>query len=151
VETLTIEGLMAQYGRLVTGYIARRVPRREIKDISQTVWMNAFIGLPGLQDPMAVRPWLLKIAKRAIAEYYRSGRVEDSPIAKDTPTLSDFDGLLEVKEVLARLYTLSPLQSVPLLMYAMGWHTKEMERILRRRHNAIEVSMWRARKRLGER
>ena len=72
--------LYAQYGRLVHGIVLARVPRPDVDDLVQDVFLQAMQRLPGLRDPRAFGGWLAAIARNRATDYLRRApRVAEMP------------------------------------------------------------------------
>lgn len=56
---------------LVHGIILAKVPRDEVDDIVQEVFISAFQKLHTLRDKNAVSPWIASIARNRAVEFYR--------------------------------------------------------------------------------
>ncbi|MEI9936416.1 MAG: sigma-70 family RNA polymerase sigma factor [Pseudomonadota bacterium] len=52
-------------------FVARRVPRSEVDDVLQDVFLRAQRALPDLRDEERFGPWMYRIARSAIAESHR--------------------------------------------------------------------------------
>src|SRR3954453_15365404 len=50
--------LYARYGRMVHGILLARVPRSEVEDLVQDVFVKVMERLPALRDPLAFGGWL---------------------------------------------------------------------------------------------
>jgi RNA polymerase sigma-70 factor (ECF subfamily) len=73
-------GLYALYARLVHGIVLARVPRPDVDDLVQDVFMQAMQRLPSLRDPRAFGGWLSAIARnRATDHLRRAPRVTELP------------------------------------------------------------------------
>lgn len=59
------------FAPLVHGIVLARVPRDEVDDIVQEVFLSAYKSLPKLRDRNAVGAWLAIIARNNAAEFYR--------------------------------------------------------------------------------
>lgn len=59
------------FSPLVHGIILARVPRDEVEDIVQEVFISAYKNLHTIRDKNAVGAWLAMIARNSSAEYYR--------------------------------------------------------------------------------
>jgi len=59
---------------LVHGIVLARVPRDEVDDIVQDVFIAAYEKLHTLRDKNAVSPWLASIARNRAVEFYRRQR-----------------------------------------------------------------------------
>ncbi len=63
--------LYGQYARMVHGILLARVPRSEVEDLVQEVFLNAWRTLPSLRDREAVGGWLAMIARNQAVDYHR--------------------------------------------------------------------------------
>src|SRR3954447_16756647 len=72
--------LYALYGRLVHGIMLARVPRIDVDDLVQDVFVQAMQRLESLRDPHAFGGWLAAIARnRATDHLRRTPRVAEMP------------------------------------------------------------------------
>ncbi len=69
------------YGRMVHGIILARVPRAEVDDLVQDVFVLALRRLPALREVDAFGGWLAMIARNRSADYHR--RSEDTEELND--------------------------------------------------------------------
>jgi RNA polymerase sigma-70 factor (ECF subfamily) len=68
----------AEFRRQLLGFVARRLPAEaDAEDLVQEVFLKAAAKRDSLQDASRIVPWLLQIARRAIADFYR-GRSRDT-------------------------------------------------------------------------
>lgn len=66
------EALLASAGTAVERWVrARTGNAADAEDILQETYLAAFRGFPGLRDPDAFLPWILGIARRKYADWYR--------------------------------------------------------------------------------
>lgn len=63
--------LYRMFAPMVHGIILARVPRDEVEDIVQEVFISAYKSLHNLRDKNAVGAWLAMIARNNAAEFYR--------------------------------------------------------------------------------
>lgn len=63
--------LYRMFAPLVHGIILARVPRDEVEDIVQEVFISAYKKMHTIRDKNAVGAWLAMIARNSAAEYYR--------------------------------------------------------------------------------
>lgn len=63
--------LYKMFAPMVHGIILARVPRDEVDDIAQNVFLTAYKNLHNLRDKAAVGAWLAMIARNHSTEYYR--------------------------------------------------------------------------------
>lgn len=91
------------FAPMVHGIILARVPRDEVDDIVQEVFIAAYKSLHTLRDKNAVGGWLAMIARNNAAEYYRSRKLtEELP-----ETIKHHDApQAEANEILAAIRSL---------------------------------------------
>ena len=63
--------LYAGYFRMVHAVLLGRVPRRDIDDLVQDVFLTAFARLKGLREPAAFGGWLAAIARNRATDHLR--------------------------------------------------------------------------------
>jgi RNA polymerase sigma-70 factor (ECF subfamily) len=66
--------LYAAYARMVHGILLARVPRGDVEDLVQDVFLLALRRLPTLRDPAAFGGWLAMIARNRATDHHRRGR-----------------------------------------------------------------------------
>src|SRR3954464_11264687 len=66
--------LYALYAPLVHGILLARVPRAEVDDLVQDIFLHAFKKLHTLRDAAAFGPWIAMIARNRAMDFYRSSR-----------------------------------------------------------------------------
>ena len=64
--------LYEKYGRMVHGILLSRVPRAEVDDLLQDVFLLAMRRLPTLREAGAFGGWLAMIARNRATDYHRS-------------------------------------------------------------------------------
>lgn len=95
--------LYKMFAPLVHGIILARVPRDEVDDIAQEVFLTAYRKLHTLRERNAVGAWLAMIARNNAAEFYRYKK----PTEELPETLSHQDSpLAEANEILAIIRSL---------------------------------------------
>src|SRR6266576_4925344 len=62
------------YAPLVHGILLARVPRSEVDDLAQDIFLHALKKLHTLRDPKAFAPWIAMIARNRAMDFYRSSR-----------------------------------------------------------------------------
>jgi RNA polymerase sigma-70 factor, ECF subfamily len=62
------------YAPLVHGILLARVPRAEVDDLVQDIFLHAFKKLHTLRDGSAFGPWIAMIARNRAVDYYRRSR-----------------------------------------------------------------------------
>src|SRR5437660_8672140 len=66
--------LYEMYAPLVHGILLARVPRDEVDDLVQVIFLHALKKLHTLLDPNAFSPWIAIIARNRAMDFYRSSR-----------------------------------------------------------------------------
>lgn len=61
-----------RYAAMVHGIALARVPREEVDDLVQEVFIAAFRKISSLRDSAAAGPWVAAMARNRAAEHYRS-------------------------------------------------------------------------------
>lgn len=76
------------YAPLVHGILLARVPRAEVDDLVQDIFLHAFKKLHTLRDRAAFGPWIAMIARNRAVDFYRRTRetveITDDVRASDT-------------------------------------------------------------------
>jgi RNA polymerase sigma-70 factor (ECF subfamily) len=91
--------LYERYARVVHGLLLARVPRADVDDLVQDVFLAAWNRLDGLRDPAAFGGWLAMIARNRAVDFHR--RAPESVELPDT--LQAHDATAEYAEALAAL------------------------------------------------
>jgi len=95
--------LYRMFAPLVHGIILARVPRDEVDDIAQEVFLSAYKNLHNLRDRNAVGAWLGMIARNRATEFYRQAK----PTEELSEDLSRYDSpQTEAREILAAIRSL---------------------------------------------
>jgi len=95
------------YGRMVHGVLLARMPRDEVDDLVQEVFLNAMRQLGSLRAPEAFGGWLATIARNAAADARRRGRaiVELSDdVEAPEPGLAEAAAVLRLIRALPEAY-----------------------------------------------
>ena len=66
--------LYALYAPLVHGILLARVPRAEVDDLVQDIFLHAFKKLHTLRDRAAFGPWIAMIARNRAVDFHRRSR-----------------------------------------------------------------------------
>src|ERR1700704_6968736 len=67
-------GLYADYVRMVHAIVLGRVPRRDVDDLVQEVFITAYQRIRELRDPAAFGGWIATIARNRATDYLRQSR-----------------------------------------------------------------------------
>ena len=62
------------YAPLVHGILLARVPRNEVADLVQDIFLHALRKLPTLRDRAAFGPWIAMIARNRAMDFHRQSR-----------------------------------------------------------------------------
>lgn len=62
------------HARMVHGILLARVPRLEVDDLVQEVFLHAMKRLPDLREPSAFGAWLAQIARNRANDFHRASR-----------------------------------------------------------------------------
>jgi RNA polymerase sigma-70 factor (ECF subfamily) len=106
--------LYARYARMVHGILLARVPRREVDDLVQDVFLLALRRLDGLRNPEAFGPWLAMITRNRAADHFRRGPQEASELPDHLPGAPHPEG--EALAVLAAIRRLPEAYHEPLIL-----------------------------------
>ena len=66
--------LYADYSRMVHAIILGRVPRRDVDDLVQEVFLAAYTRIRELREPAAFGGWIATIARNRATDYLRQAR-----------------------------------------------------------------------------
>src|SRR3954465_293598 len=66
--------LYADYSRMVHAILLGRVPRRDVDDLVQDVFLTAYRRIRELRDPAAFGGWIATIARNRATDYLRQTR-----------------------------------------------------------------------------
>jgi RNA polymerase sigma-70 factor (ECF subfamily) len=69
----------------VRRFVSARVPAADVDDVAQNVFVRAHEGVARLHDEVRTEAWILAIARKAIADYYRK-RSRQLPSLPDDQT-----------------------------------------------------------------
>jgi len=106
--------LYARYARMVHGILLARVPRSEVDDLVQDVFLLALRRLDGLRNPHAFGPWLAMITRNRAADHFRRGSRETSGLPEDLRGAPPSEG--EAVVVLGAIRRLPEAYREPLIL-----------------------------------
>jgi DNA-directed RNA polymerase specialized sigma24 family protein len=66
--------LYAGYARVIHAILLGRVPRRDVDDLVQEVFLTAYTRIRELRDPAAFGGWIATIARNRATDYMRQSR-----------------------------------------------------------------------------
>lgn len=67
----------AAYGRMVRAVLLGRVPRKDVDDLLQDVFVTAFLRITELREPAAFGGWIAAIARHRAIDHLRQSRDHD--------------------------------------------------------------------------
>jgi RNA polymerase sigma-70 factor (ECF subfamily) len=105
--------LYVDYVRMVHAIVLGRVPRHEVDDLVQDVFLTAYTRLHELRDPAAFGGWLATIARHRATDHLRRAH-EQVPLPDDLPGGDAFES--ETLAVLEAVRTLPEAYRETLLM-----------------------------------
>jgi RNA polymerase sigma-70 factor, ECF subfamily len=77
------------YVRMVHGVLLARVPRTDVDDLVQEVFLTAMRRLESLREPAAFPGWLATIARNHAADHFRRRGTETVELPDDLPAAPD--------------------------------------------------------------
>jgi RNA polymerase sigma-70 factor, ECF subfamily len=95
--------LYKMFAPLIHGIILARVPRAEVEDIVQEVFISAYKNLHSLRDKNAVGAWLAMIARNRAIEFYRNSKPTEE-LPEDLSGHEDRE--TEAREILSAIRSL---------------------------------------------
>jgi RNA polymerase sigma-70 factor (ECF subfamily) len=105
--------LYRRHARRLLAFLAARVPRSDLEDVHQTVWVQVWKHLPGGFDGRNFRAWLYQIARNLVASHFRQRRpqargaagerADTRPSTQPLETLLERERRLLLEKCLARL------------------------------------------------
>ena len=66
--------LYREYSRMVHAILLGRIPRRDVDDLVQEVFLSAYTRISELRDPAAFGGWIATIARNRATDYLRQTR-----------------------------------------------------------------------------
>lgn len=100
--------LYSLYAPLVHGILLARMPRSEVEDMVQDIFLHALKKLPTLRDANAFGPWIAMIARNRAMDFHRRSRetVEvTEELAHSEPDEARAAEILEVIRSLPEAYS----------------------------------------------
>jgi len=73
------------YAPMIHGILLARIPRSEVDDLVQDIFLHAFRKLHTLRDWAAFGPWIAMIARNRAMDFYRRSR-ETVEVSEDLPS-----------------------------------------------------------------
>jgi len=133
--------LYKTYGPLVHGVLLARLPRDEVQDVLQDVFLAAFKNFDSLRDRNAAGGWLVKIARNHAANFYRNSRPTEE-LVDDFQGRNNFHG--EAIEVLNAIKALPDAYCETLILRLVeGMTGDEIARQTGRTPDSVRVNLHR--------
>lgn len=135
------DDLYKGYGPLVHGILLARLPREEVPDVLQDVFLAAYRNLDSLRDKNAAAGWLVKIARNHAANFYRRSRRTEE-LTDEVAGRNDLHS--EAVEVLRAIKTLPDAYCETLILRLVeGMTGEEIARQTGRTPESIRVNLHR--------
>ena len=117
----------------------------DAEDIAQETLLVGRAHLGDLRDADRLRPWLRRIAVRAVMRTRRKPRTSEIEDGALLPTAADLG--IDAAAAVARLPDRERLAVV--LIYGLGYHQDEAAELLGISRGTVAASLWKARRRLA--
>lgn len=148
-DRASFAALYTRFHRVVHGIVMTKVPRGDVEDVVQDVFILAMERLPGLRDAAAFPGWLAAIARNRAVDSLR--RTRPTTELQDMAAPSSGDGT-EALAVLAAIRSLSPAYSETLtLRLVEGLTGPEIAEYTGMTEGSVRVNLHRGMKQLRER
>ena len=140
--------LYRKYAPMVHGITLARVPRNEVDDIVQEVFISAYKNLGTLRDKNAVGGWLAMIARNRATEYFRRAKPTDE--LSDDLSRND-SPLVEANEILTAIRALpDTFRETLVLRLVEGMTGQEIAELTGLTTESVRVNLHRGMKLLRE-
>src|SRR5882672_10995606 len=99
--------LYADYSRMVHAVLLGRVPRRDVDDLVQDVFITAYTRIRELREPAAFGGWIATIARNRATDYLRQTRNQvelPDDLPGGDPIDADTFAVLEIVRALPEAY-----------------------------------------------
>jgi len=137
------------YAPMVHGILLARIPRSEVDDLVQDIFLHAFRKLPTLRDWAAFGPWIAMIARNRAMDFYRRTK-ETVEITEDlrSPDMqtSRANEILELIRALPEAY-----RETLMLRFVAGLDGAEIAARTGLTHGSVRVNLHRGTALLRER
>lgn len=104
-DRTAFDRMYRRFAPMVHGLLLARVPRDEVDDLVQDVFIQAFERLPSLREPAAFGGWLATIARNRANDFHRR-RPETEPVTPEFRGNSSTEAIAEAAMVLDRIRAL---------------------------------------------
>ena len=89
VPDASAEPLWASFADGLRAFVAARVPVQDAEDVAQEALLRIHKNAATLKNPQRTQAWIYTVARRTIADFYRSRRPVDVPDSKDFEAMVD--------------------------------------------------------------
>ncbi len=146
------EALYRQYLKPVYRYLYLKTGRQvDAEDLTSQVFLSALGGLPQYRHKGHFSAWLFSLARRKVADYYRSHRPQASldeegidPIAPEADLLA---GVVQAEEMQSLSSLLAALpddeRELVRLRFAAGLGFEEIAAVLGKKTSAVKMALYR--------
>ncbi len=90
-DRVAFSRLYAEFAPLVHGILLARVPRDDVDDLLQDVFLTAMTRLRTLRDPRSFGAWIATVTRNRANDYHRAPRVSELPEHLPSPRPSGGD------------------------------------------------------------
>jgi RNA polymerase sigma-70 factor, ECF subfamily len=140
--------LFEGYGPMIHGILLARIPRSEVDDLVQDVFVSALERLPSLRDGQAVGAWLAAIARNRAVDFLRT-----RPTLVEVPAhlAATESRAAEVEQVLRKIRTLPDAFREPLVLRLVeGMTGQEIAQQCGFTYDSVRVNLHRGMQKLRE-
>ncbi len=143
--------LYRMYAPLVHGILLARVPRDDVDDLVQDVFLSVIQNLHSLRDDLAFGGWLATLARNRAVDFYRQTRRTEE-IPPDIPAASTTEARVAAKQILAVVRSLPDTYRETLVLRLVeGMTGPEIAAYTGMTHASVRVNLHRGMHLLRER
>ena len=140
--------LYRMFAPTINAVVLARVPRDEVQDIVQEVFISAYRNITSLKDANLVGPWLIRIARNRAAEFYRNFRASEE---LDEHIRRPQEKSREAAEILRAIRSLNTAYGETLIMRLVeGMTAKEIAERTGLKPESVRVNLHRGMEKLRE-
>jgi RNA polymerase sigma-70 factor (ECF subfamily) len=140
--------LYRMFAPTINAVVLARVPRDEVQDIVQEVFISAYRNIASLKDANLVGPWLIRIARNRAAEFYRNFRASEE---LDEQLCRPQERNREAAEILRAIRSLNGAYGETLIMRLVeGMTAKEIAERTGLKPESVRVNLHRGMEKLRE-
>ena len=137
------------HARMVRGILLGMVPRGDVDDLTQDVFLRAMRRLRSLREPGSFGGWLAAIARNRAKDYHRGAKASDEvseELASADPPLAEAVAVLQVIRKLPEAY-----RETLILRFVEGMTGPEIAELTGMTPGSVRVNLHRGVKLLRER